>query len=67
MQEGLNVPTPQEETTPEAPPDTETTEGEAPPVEPEGETFDAPTSNDVGEQTLTQADTAEAETEAEPE
>jgi len=44
-----------------APPAEEgTTEGEAPPVEPEI-VLTSPTSNDVGEQTLTQADMAEAD------
>jgi hypothetical protein len=66
MTEGLNIPqqTPADEGTTEAPPVEETTEGEAPPVEPEPE-LTSPTSNDVGEQTLTQADMAEAEPEAE--
>jgi hypothetical protein len=45
----------------EAPPAEEgTTAADAPPVEPE---LTSPTSNDVGEQTLTNADKAEAEDE----
>ena len=58
-----NAGNPIEQEVTEAPPAEEGVTGtpridEAPPVEPEEGTFESPTSNDVGEQTKTQADIA---------